>query len=151
MTPWLRALLLTLICSLSTGCFWWNYGKFDPLQKGGDFDQARKRFTRMIRWGQIDRASQYVVDEERIEFFEAAEVLRSVRFTDYEVISVEVKDNLKAATVHVLFRGYLVSQPLERSVSVKQEWHWIEDRWRVHPQIRQLSGTFDSKLGMKLP
>ena len=149
--PWIRVLLVTLVCSLGTGCFWWNYGQFDPLQKGDDFDQARKRFTRMIRWGQIDRASQYVLQEEREEFFEAAKVLRGVRFTDYEVLSVEVKDRLNTATVHVMFRGYAISQPLEKSVSVKQEWQRVGDSWRVSPQIAQISGTFDGRLGMRAP
>ena len=143
-TRFVRGLSALLLCIPLSGCFMWNYGRFDPMAHGDAFDESRKRFTRMIRWGQIERAGQYVVEEEREAFFEAASVLRGVRFTDYEVLSVDIDDDFESATVEVMFRGYQVSSPIEKSVAVTQEWARSTEGngWEVRPEIEELSGLF---------
>ncbi|NNL84292.1 MAG: hypothetical protein HKP27_01500 [Myxococcales bacterium] len=140
----LGAVLAVLLCAPLSGCFMWNYGHFDPLARGDSFDESRKRFTRMIRWGQIERAGQYVVESERDAFFEAATVMRGVRFSDYEVLRVEVEDGFDTAIVEVMFRGYSLASSIERSVAVTQSWERGTEGsgWRVRPEIQVLSGAF---------
>lgn len=137
-------LALMLLCAPLTGCYMWNYGRFDPMAHGDHFDESRKRFTRMIRWGQIERAGEYVVASERDAFFQAATVLRGVRFSDYEVLRVDVEEGFDTAIVEVMFRGYTLASSIERSVAVTQSWerNTEESGWKVRPEIQVLSGTF---------
>ena len=58
------AIAILLSASLS-GCFMWNYGRFDPMARGDQFDESRKHFTRMIRWGQLERAYQAKLEDLR--------------------------------------------------------------------------------------
>jgi hypothetical protein len=98
----------------------------------------------MIRWGQIERAGEYVVESEREAFFEAATVMRGVRFSDYEVLRVEVENGFDTAIVEVMFRGYSLASSIERSVAVTQSWERGNEGsgWRVRPEIQVLSGAF---------
>ncbi len=134
-----------LLCSLLglTGCLW-SYGQFDPLHRGDAFDEAQKRFTRMIRWGQIEKAASYVAEDAREQFLADAPALQGVRFTDYEVLVIDLEDGLRTGTVEVLFYGYRMPVMVEKTVAMTQEWEHGDGNWRVRPTIEDLRGNFGS-------
>ena len=147
MSPMRRASALLFWSRLGpTGCLW-SYGQFDPLHRGDAFDEAQKRSTRMIRWGQIEKAAQYVVPDAREQFLKDAPALQEVRFSDYEVLVIDVEDGLKSGTVEVLFHGYQMPVMVEKTVAMTQEWEHdgVGGSWRVRPTIENLQATFPSR------
>jgi|GEM_PF-1842232 len=94
----------------------------DPLNRRRDFKDIQREFAQSLRWGKIDQASEQVVPAMREDFRSLQPQLADFRLTDYEILSVDLADDLRKATVSVRFRGYGLSLPVERSVVVTENW-----------------------------
>ena len=130
--PLLLVLLLSLPVALAC-----SHGRFDPLNRGGAYDEAQKRFTRSLRWNQIAMASELVDPEHREEFLSHADLFQSLRFSDYEILTEDIDTDWSTATVDVMFHAYTLSSMLERSIRVHQAWYRDEEtgRWWVRPEV----------------
>jgi hypothetical protein len=109
----------------------------DPLNIDGVFLQQQQAFSADLRWEQWDSAAEHVEPALRPDFFALTEQLREVRLTDYEVRDVQIESLKTTATAVVVYRGFELSMPVERSVVVTQHWRWDEEArtWYVTPDI----------------
>ncbi|MBW2242977.1 MAG: hypothetical protein JRH01_13415 [Deltaproteobacteria bacterium] len=108
----------------------------DPYNDRARLRETQKEFTQYMRWGLIDKAAQFVVDEQRAEFETLAPSLTELRLTDHETLSVESIDE-NHARVLVRFQGYTMSSPIERTINIKQDWTFDETTrvWMVSLEV----------------
>jgi hypothetical protein len=116
---------------LSAGCL----ALHDPLNLEGSFHRHQRGFSADVRWGEWEKAAEYVEPEGRAEFDALARALADFRVTDYEVREVQLDDDRSSAIAVVVYQGYEASLPVEREVVVTQRWRHDEDhgRWYVTP------------------
>ena len=118
----------------------------DPLDRRGAFEDTQTKFTQYVRWGKFQEASQFVDPEIRAEFMSHAPEFSDLRFSDYEIIGVDIQDGVKSASVEVRFTAYHLSSPIERSVDLPEEWtrNTATGSWTVKVDIEKLR---DAMLG----
>lgn len=109
----------------------------DPMNADGVFLQQQRAFSAALRWSQWDQAAEHVEPDLRAEFFALTDELREVRLTDYAVRDVNIASLRTTATAVVVYSGFELSMPIERSVVVNQSWRWdeAERRWYVTPDV----------------
>jgi hypothetical protein len=110
----------------------------DPFGHEAEFVRLQKRFTAYVRWGKVREAASFVVPEQREEFLALAPDLTDIRFTDYEILTLDYAD--ESAHVDVQLRGYRLTTPIERTVRLVQEWQKAEDTgaWQVRLELAAL-------------
>jgi hypothetical protein len=125
------ALSALLAACLASGCLAFH----DPLNLEGSFLRHQRAFSADVRWGEWERAAEYVEPAGRADFDALARELADFRVTDYEVRDVQLDAERTSATAVVVFHGYEVSMPVERQVVVTQRWRFDEEagRWYVTP------------------
>jgi hypothetical protein len=121
---------------------------FDPLDRRGSLEESQKKYTELIRWGEIDMAAQYVDPDLRDAFLQLAPAFANIRVTDFDVVPIDYDqaerdaagdDDSVAVTVN--YFGYSKSTLLERHFRERQEWHRvgsIANTWRVRPEFSEL-------------
>ncbi|MDH3213842.1 MAG: hypothetical protein OEM05_15285 [Myxococcales bacterium] len=114
----------------------------DPLGRRSALKEAQLKYTQAIRWGNLDRASEFVDPELRATFLSFAEEFATIRITDYDIGSIhyESKDR---ADVTVTYHAYNMGTFIDRSVREEQRWHreGAGTRWWVNPEIETLVGA----------
>lgn len=131
-------LALLAACGLLAGCV----SPTDPLDRRGDLEKAQRRYTELIRWGEVEKASRFVDPELVDEFLALAGTMGNLRITDFETGEIQFADD--AAVVAVTYRGYAVSEFIERTAREEQDWYrdgGLTDPWRVRPQLRRVVAT----------
>ncbi|HME72233.1 MAG TPA: hypothetical protein VKM54_20560 [Myxococcota bacterium] len=129
------AFLLLTLASCASVRSW------DLLDRRGDFEDKQRDYTQSIRWGEFDRARQFVA-KDAIERWDASRPLLSdVRFSEYATKSNEFDIEKMTATVRVTYNGYKVNSLVERTVEEKQEWFRdpVTHQWQVRPDLTVLS------------
>ncbi len=131
-----RGLGLCLALSLLGGC---AVGLKDVFNDRDLLKDTQREFSQYLRWGAIEKASQFVVPEQRPEFEALAPHLTDLRFTDYEVLQVKQLSETEAQ-VTVRYRGYSLSSPIERSITLDQQWTRESDKgpWMVRLEVHRL-------------
>jgi hypothetical protein len=116
----------------------------DPMNRRGTFRATQTRFTQYVRWGKFDEASRFVDPSMREEFMSCAPNFSDLRFSDYEVTRMEIRDDPWSASVDVRLTGYRLSMPFERSVDLTEEWtrDEVTGVWTVKVDIRKLRDTW---------
>jgi hypothetical protein len=130
----LRLVAVVLVASGALACQTMR----DPLDSRGDFEEMQRKFTQHIRWGHIEEAAAFVVEDQRSEFLDLAPDLSDVRFTSYEIIDVVHGKGLDTATVEVKYTGYRLSWPIEKTVKVTQEWSREDGPWQVRLELTKI-------------
>jgi hypothetical protein len=104
-----------------------------------DFEDAHKRYTRLIRWSDFDKAKEFVAPEEQEAFREKTRALGNVRFMDYDILSVDLDPDAKEATVVVSYSAYRRSAPAAVAIEEQQEWRRDEEEhaWRVRSSFKE--------------
>lgn len=128
-----NALVLALVGCLLGACV----SPTDPLGREDALVDAQRKYTELIRWGDVEFAVQYVVPEMREDFLRLAKTMAHLRITDYEI--GEIRFGERSADVTVVYRGYDVTQALERSAREHQEWvreSYQNSSWQVRPQLQ---------------
>ena len=115
----------------------------DPLDRRGQFEETQEAFTQYVRWGRFEEASRFVDPEMREQFMSCAPEFSDLRFSDYEITEIDMGEGLKSASVQVRYTGYRLSMPVEKTVSLTEEWTRDEatGAWTVKPDIEKLRGT----------
>jgi hypothetical protein len=115
----------------------------DPLDRRGHFEDTQERFTQYVRWGKFEEASRFVDPGMRERFMSCSPELSDLRFSDYEITRVDIRDGVTSASVDVRYTGYRLSMPIERSVDLTEEWTRDEATglWTVKLDIEKLRDT----------
>jgi hypothetical protein len=110
----------------------------DPFGHESDFRLIQKHFTQYVRWGKVREAAEFVVPDQRQEFLALGPDLTDIRFTDWEIVTLEYLD--ESAKVDVQLRGYRLTMPIERRVHLLQDWTKDEKTgaWQVRLELAAL-------------
>ena len=112
----------------------------DPTGRQKSLEDSQKKYTELVRWGQLERASEYVDPELREQYLDHAEAFATIRFTDFESGQLVVGDDGTATTI-VVYHAYSLTTLLEKRILESQQWFRDEETfrgWRVRPQLRQV-------------
>ncbi len=135
------AVLLAALVAVGTACV---FDPTDPLGRYDSLKRSHRRYTQLVRWGQIEKAIQFVEPEQRDEFLAVAEAFGDVRVTDYEVRDFELDEGSRSATIRVTYSAYLPWSPVEKQFHEIQRWNRKSGSvWRVRPEL----ATFRAMLG----
>jgi hypothetical protein len=137
---------LCLATTLTLACI----SPSDPLGREEALQDVQRKYTELIRWGEVERAVRYVDPERHEAFLELAGEFEDLRITDYEVGALDNQGDFNIETdrlpgngdratvaISVTYKGYVVSQMIERSFREKQEWYRdsIYNTWLVRPDL----------------
>lgn len=115
----------------------------DPMGSRSALADSQRRYTQHIRWGEIDRASEFVDPVYRDEFLSHAPAFENIRVTDYEIGDIAYGEDSDSATVTVSYRAYSLATMVERPFQEKQAWHREGARtWWVRPEIEGVLKDF---------
>lgn len=99
------------------------------------FHETQKRYTRLMRFTDFERARSFVAPDARDAFRERTVALRDIHFTDYAI--QEIDNGKNSATVIVAYTGYRSSSPVVISFSEEQHWELAENTWTVRPTLQE--------------
>jgi len=140
---------LVLAALLLAGCgSFWNIGETD-----GTLEDSMRTYAKLVRWGEIERASLFVDAELRSQFIALAPGLERLHFTDFDLGPVDIDDD--EAHVTVVYRFYDVNTLVERQIVEKQRWIATDTKRRISPDTRSWSvrpdlSSFQAALGPPL-
>ena len=129
-------ILATVAFVAASGC-----ASIGDLGKKGALEDAQRRYTELVRWGEIERASVFVDPELQTEYLEYAAAFDGIRFTDFESGALQFREEDDKATVFVVYHAYSLSTLVEKKIRERQEWYReasMSNSWRVRPDLRQI-------------
>jgi len=133
------ALLTALGCATSI---------FDTTRsKENALEEAQRKYTELVRWGEIESASAYVDPEVSEAFIDAAAQFKDIRFTDFESGPLQFGEDSETATVSVVYRAYSTRSLVEKRFVEHQEWYREADSeniWRVRPNLDSVAKKLNS-------
>jgi hypothetical protein len=136
-TAWLSLLALPLL--FSTSCM----GLFtDPLGRRTSLKDSQREYTKYVRWGDIEAASEYIDPELRDAFLGYGSVFEGVRITDFDIGKINWGEGQASATVRVTYHGYSQATLVEKQIHETQEWvrPGRTNTWWVRPGLEGLVG-----------
>ncbi len=111
-------------------------------------EEAQRRYTELVRWGEIERASIYVDPAITADFLVMAQRFQSIRFTDFESGPLQFGEGSDTATVDVVYHAYSTRTLVDKEFREHQEWYReasAGNGWRVRPNLAaiasELSGS----------
>ena len=117
----------------------------DPTGRLTSLENAQRRYTQLVRWGEIRRASAYVEPDLREKFLSYESVFEQIRFTDSEADEVDLDPSENTASVAVTYHAYSLSTFQEKRIFETQAWtryDGIQNNWLVRPEIEGIVGAF---------
>jgi len=98
------------------------------------FHESQRQYTQDIRWAQFDRAGHFLAPTALDAFQEQTAAFSEVRFTDYQIRTVEMGEDGHSATVQVTYYAYLRTSPVTLAIDETQEWKKDDGSraWHVH-------------------
>ncbi len=129
---------LAMVILAAIGCL----GTFsNPSGKKNSLEDSQRRYTELVRWGEIERASAFVDPELQDAFLDHTKAIQKIRFTDFESGPPRFKDGNNSASVTVVYHAYSLSTLVEKRIREKQEWYrevGPANEWRVRPNLRKI-------------
>lgn len=134
------ALGLGIWLVFATGCGLLKLTEGDLLGRRADFNDAQKHYTQSVRWGDLEKAAEFVDPKQRDAFQSDAMLLADVHFTDWETKQLDVAPDQKSATAIVIYHAYIERALTEISYREKQSWSYDETThtWVVTPGLADL-------------
>jgi hypothetical protein len=131
--------LLALVLVTNAGCL--NM-LADPLGRRSALKEAQLHYTQAIRWGDFEKASEFVEPDARDGFLEHRDAFEAIRITDYDIGPIHYESSA-LAEVTVTYRAYTVGNYIDRAIRERQSWRrdGAGTRWWVTPQIENLVGA----------
>ncbi len=117
----------------------------DPTGRLTALENAQRRYTQLVRWGEIRRASAYVEPDLREEFLSYEPFFEQIRFTDTETEEVNLDPSQDTASIEVTYHAYSLATFQEKRIFETQEWtryDGIQNNWLVRPEIEEIVGAF---------
>ena len=134
--------LLLALSFCSAGCVWPLFAEMakDPMGRTNALDNAQRKYTNAVRWGDIEQAAQLVHPELREEFLSYEGEFDGIRVTDFEVGELVFEEGSEKATVRVTYHAYSLASMLEKEVKEVQRWERLSHKndWVVRPQLAGL-------------
>jgi len=127
--------LLCLVWLATLGC---ANSLFDLTDQQDALKEAQRKYTELVRWGEIEGASAYVDPAFVPTFLDNAHAFESIRFTDFESGPLEFGDDAETATVNVVYHAYSTRTLIEKKFREEQEWYRDEstnNSWRVRSNL----------------
>ncbi|MFB3118653.1 MAG: hypothetical protein ACE1ZP_07790 [Myxococcota bacterium] len=131
------ALLATLGCAMAS---------FDFTGKESALEDAQRRYTELVRWGEIEGASAYVDPALATDFLDIAERFRDIHFSDFETGPLQFGENSETATVNVVYHAYSTRTLVEKRIRERQEWYReasAANAWRVRPNLDAIASELN--------
>jgi hypothetical protein len=116
----------------------------DPTGRLTALENAQRRYTQLVRWGEIRRASAYVEPDMREEFLSYEPLFEKIRITDTEADEVTL-DSEDTASVDVTYHAYSLATFQEKQIVETQAWtryDGVKNNWLVRPEIAEIVGAF---------
>lgn len=137
----MRGLAAALLCLALAGCI----SPTDPLGREEALETAQKKYTELIRWGDVTRAGAYVDPEQRERFVALADTAANLRITDFEIGEIEFDHD--SARVLVTYSGYSVTEFVERSAREEQNWYreGMDNNWLVRTDLHDVVATLQGR------
>jgi len=111
----------------------------DPWERAKALEQAQRKYSEALRWGNLEKAAKYVDPEMRSDFLALSPVFDTVKISDYDIGEVEMnEETLASAEVDVTYHGYALPTYVEKRVRDHQVWYRDEklgNQWRVRPEL----------------
>ncbi len=126
---------LTLAFALQLGC---AATLSDPDGRENSLEEIQRKYTQLIRWGEIERASVFVDPTQREGFLSYTDAFESIRITDFDTGELAFDEEAETATVEVTYHAYSLITMLEKKIRANQEWYreeGLENSWRVQPEL----------------
>jgi hypothetical protein len=143
----IAALLLAFTAVTGSGCFY-SHGQVDLLGSGDKFDGDYERFTRLVRWGHWEMATPLVLEHEQDAFIATMQQLGTVKFTDWEVMVMDMKEGFETAHVEIRLEGYRVKTLETFSGILVQDWvriNKVSSDWKVKPDFTSVTAAIAAK------
>lgn len=132
---------IALACLVGLGC---ASTMTDPTGRLTSLEEAQRRYTQLVRWGEIKRASAFVEPEIREEFLRYAPYFDQIRITDVDAEEVSL-DSEDSAAVDVTYHAYSFNGFEEKRILETQQWtryDGVHNTWLVRPQIGEIVSAF---------
>lgn len=136
-----RGLAASLLCLALAACV----SPTDPFGREDALEEAQKKYTELIRWGDVQRAGAYVEPELRDDFLALADAMQDLRITDFEIGEIDFDHD--SASVTVTYRGYLLNEFVERQAHEVQQWRrdGLKNDWRVRPELHDVVAAIEGR------
>lgn len=131
---WMGVLGIGLVATACAATF------ADPLGRENALEETQRRYTQLVRWGEIEKASAFVEEDEREALLAYGPRLESIRFTDFEIGTIEYQGT-DDATVTVTYLAYSLATAIEKEISEEQTWSrepGLKNIWTVRSELPTL-------------
>ena len=124
--------------------------------KAGDtLAESIRAYNDGVRWGRYSVAAAHVPPKERTEFIDQADDRADdLKITDYEVVSVDSKDE-KTASVKIKVSWYRESEGTLRETHSRQIWERHGKTWWMVDEARtkgyEMPGLHEPQAGLQEP
>jgi hypothetical protein len=136
-----RALVVVACLVALNGCSVLGYADPKFLFSGKREKQVRastESFAANLRWGRYEVAAAHIQKDLRIDFVKMVHTPKGlVRFTDYEVLAIELGPGMTEATALVQFKLHRLPSMNEISITDEQIWRYNawDRRWYLEPSL----------------
>ena len=115
----------------------------DPLGRQNSLEEIQRRYTELIRWGELEKAGVFVHPESKEEFDSVSKAFEGIRLTAYEIGNIHLREENTKASVTVTYRGYAHATLIEKPIREHQEWvrEGTSNDWRVRPSLTEFVET----------
>jgi hypothetical protein len=122
-------LVAALACTGCSGSFW------SVADHDGTLEDSVRTYAKLVRWGEIERASLFVDESARADFDALAPALSRLHFTDFDIGPVTQIGEAEARLT-VVYRFYDVNTLVEHEIAMPQVWTAAGRReWSVRPDL----------------
>ena len=107
---------------------------------------AQRKYTELVRWGEIESASVYVDPAITGDYLDTAQLFEDIRFTDFESGALQFGEGSNTATVNVVYHAYSTKTLVEKTFSERQEWYreaGADNDWRVRPNLAAMASKLN--------
>jgi len=119
----------------------------DPSGRLTSLEEAQRRYTQLVRWGEITRASAFVEFDLREEFLSYKPFFEQVRITDVDTADVNLDPSQDTAAVDVTYHAYSFRTFEEKRIFETQKWtryDGLYNNWLVRPEIQEIVAAFNA-------
>ena len=108
----------------------------DPFGREKSLEMVQREYTKLVRWGEIERASLYVDPALRQEYLAFVDDFESIRVTDFEIGNIRFEDDGQAV-VTVEYHAFATRMAMEIPIKEKQRWYRenVTNVWLVRTEL----------------
>lgn len=99
------------------------------------FKDTQRRYTRLMRFTDFDKARAFVAPDAKEEFRDTTDALGNIRITDYEI--EEFESDGKVGTALVQYSGFRPTSPTVVTLSEEQRWELVGNTWTVRSTLAE--------------